>query len=259
MTPSVAEERRLALDGRIIRCALAGRGEPVFLCLHGLVDTLSIWDGLVGPLAERGRVVSMDQRGHGESDAPPGPYMREDLARDAIRVLDAFAIDRAILVGHSMGGVVAMTTALMHPERVAGLVLLGTASRCSERIAAWYERIALAGEREGLTGVARAIHGDSSSRPMRGDSQGIAHVTRMLKSPFDDPLTPRLAEVRCGALLLVGGKNPMGPKASEIIRDALPEGRARLVVLPGRGHWLHVEAPGYVIRAIDGYLTRAPS
>ena len=244
-------EGRLALDGFSRRYAEAGGGEPVFLCLHGLADTLEVWDALAGPLAERGRLVRIDQRGHGESGAPPGPCTREDHARDAIAVLDALAIPRAIVIGHSVGGIVAMAAALVAPERVAGLVLIGTASRCNERTAAWYERIALAAEQDGGDGLMRVIYGASTGRRARGDAQAIAHVARMLTSLYDDPLTPKLAAISCPVLLLVGEKDLMGPKASQTIRDALPPGRAELVVAPGCGHWLQLDAPGAVIDALD--------
>ena len=59
---------------------------------------------------------------------------------------------KAVLVGHSMGGIVSMATALACAERVAGLVLIGTASQCSEKVASWYEQIAQAGETDGLDG-----------------------------------------------------------------------------------------------------------
>jgi 3-oxoadipate enol-lactonase len=91
---------------------------------------------------------------------------------------------------------------------------------------------------------------------VRGDAQGISHVTRMLKSLFDDPLTPRLAELTCPVLLVVGEKDPMGPKASEIIHAALPAQRSELRTLPGRGHWLHVEAPVEVVAALDPWLAQ---
>ena len=145
-----------------------------------------------------------------------------------------------------------MTAALASPDRIAGLLLLGTASHCSERIAGWYERIALAGETEGTAGLARTIYGERSKRHVVGNGQAIAHVTRTLKSLYEDPLTPKLRELRCPTLLLVGEKDPMGPKASEIIRDALPD--ATLEVLSGRGHWTHVEAPEAVIAALDRWL-----
>jgi 3-oxoadipate enol-lactonase len=247
---------RVSLDGHSLRYVDTGRGDPVFLCLHGLADTLLVWDEIADRLAARGRVVRIDQRGHGESGAPPGPCTREDLARDAIAVLDALAIDRAIVVGHSVGGIVAMAAALAAPERVAGLVLIGTASRCSERTAGWYERIALAAERDGGDGLVRAIYGENSSRRVRGDAAAIAHVARMLTSLYRDPLTPRLAAIACPVLLLVGEKDLMGPKASQTIRDALPPGRAELEVMPGCGHWLQLDAPDAVIAALDRWRAR---
>ena len=123
---SAPELRCVDVGGHALRCSLAGCGEPTFVCLHGLVDRIEIWDRLTPGLAARGRVLCVDQRGHGESEAPPGPYGRADLARDVAGVLDALGIARAVLVGHSMGGIVAMATALAHPDRVAGLVLIGT-------------------------------------------------------------------------------------------------------------------------------------
>ncbi len=236
-----------------LRAQVGGQGPPDFLCLHGLVDTLEIWDRVVGPLEQRGRVIRFDQRGHGESGAPDGPYTREDLAADVVGVLDQLGVERAILVGHSMGGIVSMATALAHPDRVAGLVLLGTASHCSGKVADWYEKIALSGERDGTAGLARRIYGPSSDREVHGDARGIAHVTRMLKSLYEDPLTPKLEGVRCPVLLVVGEKDPMGPKASEIIRTALPNGV--LHVLPGCGHWTHVEAPDPVVALLDRWLS----
>ena len=207
----------------------------------------------MGPLEQRGRVICFDQRGHGESGAPDGPYTREDLAADVVGVLDQLGVERAILVGHSMGGIVSMATALAHPERVAGLVLLGTASHCSGKVAGWYEKIALAGEQDGTAGLARRIYGPSSDREVHGDARGIAHVTRMLKSLYEDPLTPKLEGVSCPVLLVVGEKDPMGPKASEIIRTALSNGV--LHVLPGCGHWTHVEAPDPVVALLDRWLS----
>jgi pimeloyl-ACP methyl ester carboxylesterase len=249
------KQGRVELGGYSLRYADSERGDPVFACLHGLADTLEVWDDLAGPLAERGRLVRIDQRGHGESGAPPGPCSRADLARDALRVLDALAIDRAIVIGHSVGGIVAMAAALAAPARVAGLVLIGTASRCSERTAAWYERIALAAEQDGGDGLMRAIYGEGTGRRARGDAQAIAQVARMLTSLYGDPLTPKLGAIGCPVLLLVGEKDLMGPKASQIIRDALPPGRAELIVLPGCGHWLQLDAPAEVIGALDRWLT----
>jgi pimeloyl-ACP methyl ester carboxylesterase len=145
-----------------------------------------------------------------------------------------------------------MTAALAYPERVAGLVLLGTASECSERVAGWYERIARAAETDGLAGLARAIYGTARPRALRGDAQGLAHVMRCLESLACDPLTPRLASIACPALVVVGEKDPMGAGASIIIQRQLRA--ATLEVVPERGHWLHVEATDALLAAIDRFL-----
>ncbi len=147
-----------------------------------------------------------------------------------------------------------MTTALAYPDRIAGLVLIGTASQCNEKVAGWYERIALAGERDGAAGLARAIYGEKTRKVVSGDAQGIAHVTRTLKSLHEDPLTPKLAEIRCPALLVVGEQDPMGPKASAIIAERLPD--AHLEVVPDCGHWVHVESPDAVLKAFDSWAHR---
>jgi len=231
-----------------------GEGPRHFTCLHGLVDTLDIWKRLVPSLEARGRVTRIDQRGHGASGAPPGPYSRADLAADVVAVLDAEGVEQTILVGHSMGGIVAMEAALASPERIAGLVLIGTTSECREKVAGWYERIALAGEQDGNAGLGRAIYGEKATKRIIGDAQGIAHVTRMLKSLHSDPLTQKLRDIQCPALLAVGEEDPMGPKASEIVHDAVPAGRAELLRVPDKGHWLQLEAVEPIVAALDAWL-----
>jgi 3-oxoadipate enol-lactonase len=155
-----------------------------------------------------------------------------------------------------MGGIVAMEAALASPARIAGLVLIGTTSECREKVAGWYERIARAGEQDGNAGLRRAIYGEKSEKEILGDAQGIAHVTRMLKSLHSDPLTPKLRDIECPALMAVGEKDPMGPKASEIVFDAMPAGRALLLRVPEKGHWLQLEAVDPVVAALDGWLDR---
>jgi 3-oxoadipate enol-lactonase len=245
--------QRIDVGTHELRALAAGSGPPDFLCLHGLVDSLEIWEKLAPGLCERGAVTRYDQRGHGESGAAPGPCSRDDLAGDALAVLDAGGVDRAIFVGHSMGGIVSMSAALLAPERVAGLVLLGTASQCNEKTARWYERIALAGEVDGNEGLRRAIYGEKSRKRIVGEAGGIAEVTRSLKELYSDPLTPKLAALRCPVLLLVGEKDPMGSRASQIIADQIGDELATLQVIPGCGHWLQIEAVDATLAALDAW------
>jgi pimeloyl-ACP methyl ester carboxylesterase len=105
----------------------AGRGEMV-LCLHGLGGTKASFLPTVAALARSYRVVALDLPGFGESDKPIGaPYDSAWFARAAFETLDALGVDRAHLIGNSMGGRVAIEAGLMERERVGGLVLLSPA------------------------------------------------------------------------------------------------------------------------------------
>jgi pimeloyl-ACP methyl ester carboxylesterase len=98
-------------------------GVPLVL-LHGLGNEAHLWDDFVPAVAPHYRVLALDQRGHGDSDwDPEARYDAESMADDLEAVLDAFEIDRFVLLGFSMGGRVAMTFAGRHPERLAGLVI----------------------------------------------------------------------------------------------------------------------------------------
>ena len=119
--------RAVSKGDHTLRVRSEGAGPRQFLALHGLVDSLDIWQRLAPALASRGRVTRYDQRGHGNSGAPSGPYSREDLAADAVSVLDSLEIDRAILLGHSMGGGGTFHLAIKDPSPWAGLAPIAPA------------------------------------------------------------------------------------------------------------------------------------
>lgn len=103
-----------------------GAGEPLVL-VHGLAYDRAGWGRLPDLLAEQFRVVLIDNRGVGESDAPPGPYTVAEMAEDVVGVLDELGIERTNLFGVSLGGYIAQELTLTHPERVEKLVLCSTA------------------------------------------------------------------------------------------------------------------------------------
>jgi pimeloyl-ACP methyl ester carboxylesterase len=102
-----------------------GSGEPLLL-IQGLGYARWGWEPVVGPLAERHRVLFFDNRGIGESDKPAGPYTARLMADDALQVLDEAGVGRAHVVGASLGGMVAQELAVLAPERVGKLVLCCT-------------------------------------------------------------------------------------------------------------------------------------
>ncbi len=127
---------------------LTGNGPLAVVLTHGLAAGEAIWAGQVPALAARYRVLTWDLRGHGRSGAAPGPCAIADLAADLRDVLDDARIERAVVLGHSAGGVVALQFALDYPQRAAGLVLVGTASERNARARQFYEDlVAIAAER----------------------------------------------------------------------------------------------------------------
>lgn len=101
----------------------AGQGAPVVL-IHGVGMNADVWRPQVRVLAAHHDVISMDMPGHGESTLPPDPARLEDYGEAVVGLLDALGIQRAALVGHSMGALVAMQVALRHPARVTRLVAM---------------------------------------------------------------------------------------------------------------------------------------
>jgi pimeloyl-ACP methyl ester carboxylesterase len=102
----------------------AGRG-PDLVMLHGLSGNLAVWHlRMVPMLEERFRITTYDLRGHGFSSMPPTGYSTGDMAQDLAALLDALAIERADLLGHSYGADIALHFALRHPGRVGRLILI---------------------------------------------------------------------------------------------------------------------------------------
>jgi pimeloyl-ACP methyl ester carboxylesterase len=114
------------IGGRRLFYADRGAGDAAVLFLHGFLLDHTLWDDVIAGLDDGVRTLAMDVRGHGMSETD-GPATMADLAADAIGVLDAAGVSRAVLVGHSQGGFTALEAALGWPDRVAGLVLVDTA------------------------------------------------------------------------------------------------------------------------------------
>ncbi|MBI2935631.1 MAG: alpha/beta fold hydrolase, partial [Chloroflexi bacterium] len=119
---TAAEPRFIDVDGIRVHCIVAGRGEPVVL-LHGLGASHIAWRDNIGPLSRRYAVYALDLPGHGDSAKPPLTYALPEGSSFLSSLLDTLRLDRAHLVGNSLGGMIALQFALDHPERVTKLVL----------------------------------------------------------------------------------------------------------------------------------------
>ncbi len=237
---------------------VAGSGPLTVVCTHGLAASGATWRAQVEALAKHYRVVTWDLRGHGQSGSPDGAYRLADLAADLREVLDGTGTERAVILGHSAGGVVAMQFALDYPQRTAGLVLVGTASECNERAHQFYEDLAQIAETRGMDPVRKRL-GLGSAREGHAPVYPVAFakVARVMGNLLREPLTPRLDAIHCPALVLVGEKDFLGAGGSVILSRRIAG--SRLEIVPGRGHGLFLEDPDGFNALVGAFLAEIPA
>src|SRR5688572_7471870 len=157
-------------------------GVPVVM-LHGVTDSWRSFEHVLPHLPADIRAISVTQRGHGDAPKPESGYLVEDLAGDVIDLLDELGIERAIILGHSMGSWVTQRVAIDHPERVLGIVLAGS---FSARPGDYPDMRALAHEmgslREITDKVARDFQESTVARPLPA-GQMDTFVAESLKLP----------------------------------------------------------------------------
>lgn len=112
---------------------------PVLMLAGSLGSTSGMWDPQVAALRERFRVLRYDHRGHGRSSVPPGPYSMDDLAADALALLDRLGIERVAYCGLSLGGMIGIWLGAHAPERLSALVLCCTSAHFPDQTQ-WRER-----------------------------------------------------------------------------------------------------------------------
>jgi 3-oxoadipate enol-lactonase len=209
---------RASVNGIELYYELHGTG-PALLLVPGLGADTRLFGGITGPLATTYQVIMFDPRGAGRSDKPPGPYTIEEMANDAVGLLDLLGVERAVVVGYSMGGRIALSLVLDHPTRVRRLVLAATsASTPPTRV---FSRRWLALE-------------VLSRLPAPGDRQPrwAWECQRRASAAYD--ATARLSEIALPTLILHGQHDHMTPLARvHEMHRAIPG--STLVEVPG-GH-----------------------
>lgn len=125
-TPRFADVT-LATGVRLRYAEQGDRGGPAVILLHGYSDSWFSWSRVMPLIPARYHVIAPDQRGHGDSDKPEGGYAMRDMAADVLSLMDALHLERATVVGHSMGSFIAQQIAVAASGRVERLVLVGSA------------------------------------------------------------------------------------------------------------------------------------
>ncbi|MBR2961496.1 MAG: alpha/beta hydrolase [Alistipes sp.] len=119
-------ERFIMAGSTALHVCDSQKGEKCVVLLHGYLENMLVWEEFASLLYQKVRVVTLDLPGHGISEVKGDVHTMDYLADTVVAMLDALNIERAVLVGHSMGGYVALAAAERHPERLAGLVLLSS-------------------------------------------------------------------------------------------------------------------------------------
>src|SRR5919109_3282085 len=153
---------------------------PVVTMSHSLATDLSMWDPTVAALKDRFRVLRYETRGHGQTEAPKGPYTLDQLADDALALLKSLGISRTHWVGLSMGGMIGQTLALKAPEVFLSLSLCDTSSRIpAEAKPLWQDRIKTA-ETQGMEPLVEPTIGRWFTAPFREKRKDIVDRVRTM-------------------------------------------------------------------------------
>ena len=261
-----------AADGARIHYEVTGRrnGPPVLL-IQGLGADKHGWDLQRLALAWTHRTIALDNRGAGRSDKPHGTYSLEQMAADAIAVLDHAGVDTAHVVGASMGGAIAQVLTLADPERVRSLTLTCTSCRNHEwrreLLAGWGAEAREHGMGAMTSKAARWVIGPRSFRRLmpavgwlgplafgRPAHAFAAQVDAILAA--DDTMVDRLGTIEVPTLVVVGNQDILTPRGdSEELAELIPT--AELVVISGAAHGLMIEHASTYNRVLLDFLTRA--
>ena len=259
------------VDGRAVFAATGGRpfdaASPAVLFLHGAGMDHTVWNPQSRYVAHHQRaVLAVDLPGHGRSD---GPALRSvpELADWVARLLDAAGLDRAALVGHSMGGLVALAAAAASPARIAALALLGVAARmpvhpdllaaaqagdhlAPELIVSW--GFGPAGRVGGHPSPGLWLAG-GGMRLLERAGAGVLAADLAACDAYDGA-EEATARVSCPTLLLLGAEDRMAPpaRARTLVENI---SGARDITLAGTGHMMMVERPEAVTAALWRFLS----
>lgn len=252
-----------------VNCQFSGpERAPLVMLSHSLASSGVMWEQQVPALVDGYRVLRYDTRGHGGSDAPPGPYSLDDLGDDAVAIMNALDIERVHWVGISMGGMIGQNLALRYPQRLLSLVLCDTSSAVPPQArSVWDERIAVA-EKSGMQPLCRETMARwFTAAFIEADGPELQAISeQFLNTPASGYVaccqaireldyTEQLSKIDLPVHLIVGAEDPSTPpEASRTIQRQIRG--ASLTVIDNGSHLCNVEQPAAFNRALVGYLDR---
>ena len=252
------------INGTLLHFRTSGfSGAPALVFINSLGTDARIWDEVIAAFSSSHFCLSYDKRGHGLSDTPAGDYRLDDHLDDVLGLMDHVGIDRAGLVGVSIGGLIAQALALRAPARVAGLVLCCTAPRLGD-VAMWSTRID-AVRANGLLPLADPVMerwfspGFRSGRPvdlagwrnlfLRTDPEGYANTCATLR---DADLSSSIARITAPTLIVAGDADLAAPV--DLVRNCTAIPGSRFEVFEGVGHIPSIEQPTGLSGLVHDFL-----
>lgn len=244
------------LNGIEIGYDVAGDGQAV-LFTHGYQASRRMWEPQLAALAPRYKAIAWDLRGHGESGTPddPAQYSHELMLGDMLALLEHVGADKAVLVGHSLGGFGSLRFYLEHPEMVRALVLFGSGPgyRDLEARAKWNEmaeRFAQGMEKRGLELLQRASEEVSSA--VHRSAQALAHASRGMLAQQDSRVMDAITDIAVPTLVIVGSEDKQFLGSSEYMAKKIPG--ARLELIQDGAHAANMQQPEAFNTALLGFL-----
>ncbi len=262
----------LKVNGVNLYYEQSGQGEAVVF-LHGYTGSGKDWVNQAAAISNRYKAITIDHRGHGKSEAPASEeqYSIKIFCQDVYALLNELGVRRCCLVGHSMGGFMALQFVLDHPELVRALVLVDTSSGEFEVAPGYAQLRAKLDELARTQGMEAAFEYDAANNPVRIERfrrhPELQEVTlrKMLNTSVDGyiyvartfakwpPVTKRLNEILVPTLIFWGEEDPGFLKASQTLKQSI--GGAELITVPNVGHSPHEEAPDFFSKALLKFLS----
>ena len=250
---------------------LAGHG-PLLLFMHGIGGNASNWRAQLPVFAAHFACVAWDARGYGGSANYDGPLQFDDFVTDVLRVLDHFSAPRAHLLGLSMGGRIAMRTALLHPERVGTLTLVDTHEGFEAFSPAQRQAFVESRRAPLLAGKTPADIADTVARSLVGPNARPEHLQQLvdsiaalhkdsyiksLQATVDQVVLGDISKISAPSHFIVGSDDSLTPVAMHH-EMAAKMGGVPVSVLPNAGHLSNIEnADGFNAVALGWLVPRA--